>query len=103
MKQLSALFVTVVSLTGCAKLRGTNTSIWSEIFWIPWLLGIIAAVCWYKVYKAYKSGSGYYKDGTNEWVDTKGKGPVYKTWFFVVAVVLTLAVIAMIIGVYGSR
>lgn len=103
MKYLMLLLSALLALTGCAKFHDTNISVWSEIWWIPWVVGIIAAICWYKVYLASRSGSGRYKDGTSAWEDTSGKAPVYKTWFFVVAVVLTLGVIAMIIGVYGSR
>lgn len=98
-----AVFAATLSVSGCGKFRGTNTSIWSEIWWIPWVAGVIAAFCWYKTIQAARSGAGRYEKGTSKWVDEGGKAPWYKTWYFIVAAVLTAGIIAMVIGVSGSR
>jgi hypothetical protein len=78
------LAVTLI-LPGCAKFHDSKTSVWSEIWWIPWVAGIVAAWCIYKGYQEYKR----YKK-----IDK---------WYAVLSVVLILGIIAMIIGVYNSK
>lgn len=84
-KALVLLCAAIITLMGCAKIHGTNTSVWSEIFWIPWVLGIVSAFAWYKA------------------ITIKKKVGRWDKWYVFLGIVLPIAIIVMIIGVYGSR
>lgn len=89
--------LTCIFFTGCAKFKGTNTSVWAEGLWIiPTLFVAGIVLLFLSGMKSIKSGSEQ-QGISGRMEDTPGNVKFTSTWQFKFIIALAAALIGIII------
>lgn len=97
-------FIAILFLASCAKISGTDTSVWAEGGWIlPWVTGIGSVIFAYQAYKGSKAGSNIV-DPNGAVTDKEGGNvPIWKFGQFWFSVALAIATIIIIISFISNK